>query len=167
MVNYLSLFEKIARNAVEISEPQEEKLPTLHPFESRNIHPKLPSKVLSLFDDGHYEQSTFEAYKFVDNVIKKISGESKSGRDLMMNVFKEPAPKIKLTPCKNTSETDEQEGYKFLFAGSMMAIRNPRAHENDLGDDPDTCLDHLSFASILLRRLEKAGYEISTRKPGS
>ena len=37
----------------------------LHPFETRNIHPDLPSKVRSLFDDGYGEQSVFEAFKFV------------------------------------------------------------------------------------------------------
>lgn len=39
-----------------------------------------------------------------------------------------------------------------------MAIRNPRGHEVDLGADPDTCLDHLAFASLLLRRLERSGF---------
>ena len=49
--------------------------------------------------------------------------------------------------------------FRFVFAGSMWAIRNPRGHEFDVIDDPDTCLDHLSFVSMLLRRLEQAGYK--------
>jgi hypothetical protein len=59
----------------------------------------------------------------------------------------------------SVSEKDEQKGYQFLFAGSILAIRNPRGHEYALVDSPDTCLDHLGFASQLLRRLEKSGYK--------
>jgi hypothetical protein len=37
----------------------------------------------------------------------------------------------------------------------VLAIRNPRGHEYAVKDDPDTCLDHLSLVSLLLRRVEK------------
>lgn len=66
---------------------------------------------------------------------------------------------LQLTPLSTTSEINEQEGYKFLFGGCIWAIRNPRGHEVSVKDDPDTCLDHLSFVSMLLRRLEQAGYK--------
>jgi len=72
----------------------------------------------------------------------------------MMAVFSVDTPKIKLTPLSNNSEIDEQKGYQFLFSGAVMAIRNPRGHEIEINDDPDTCLDHLAFASMLLRRLD-------------
>ena len=77
---------------------------------------------------------------------------------LMMQVFDEAKPSLRLTPLTNASEIDEQKGYRFLFSGAVMAIRNPRGHEVNLNDDVDTCLDHLAFASLLLRRLEQAGY---------
>ncbi|HEY0590867.1 MAG TPA: TIGR02391 family protein [Thermoanaerobaculia bacterium] len=51
-----------------------------------------------------------------------------------------------------------QKGYRFVFAGGVLAIRNPRGHEYDVTDDPDTCLDHLSFVSMLLRRFAQAGF---------
>lgn len=35
-----------------------------------------------------------------------------------------------------------------------MAIRNPRGHEFGLQETPDQCLDHISLASLLLRRLD-------------
>jgi uncharacterized protein (TIGR02391 family) len=76
----------------------------------------------------------------------------------MMQVFAESSPAIKLTPNSTTSEKDEQKGYQFLFAGSILVIRNPRGHEYSLKDSPDLCLDHLALASLLLRRLETAGY---------
>jgi hypothetical protein len=34
------------------------------------------------------------------------------------------APKIQLTPCTSMTERDEQKGYRFLFAGAAVGIRN-------------------------------------------
>jgi uncharacterized protein (TIGR02391 family) len=78
----------------------------------------------------------------------------------MMAVFSETFPLLKLNPCGTASEKDEQKGFQFLFAGSMMAIRNPRGHEYAVHDSPDECLDHLALASLLLRRLQAAGHKI-------
>jgi uncharacterized protein (TIGR02391 family) len=76
----------------------------------------------------------------------------------MHRAFSETSPLIQLTPLKTESEVDEQRGYRFLFAGSIVAIRNPRGHELTLPDTPDQCLDHLGLASALLRRLEQSGF---------
>ena len=103
-------------------------------------------------------EATFETFKFVDKVVQKHSKISESGMKLMMQVFDEAKPCLSLTPLTNASEIDEQKGYRFLFSGAVMAIRNPRGHEVNLNDDVDTCLDYLAFASLLLRRLEQAGY---------
>ena len=73
----------------------------------------------------------------------------------MMQAFPEASPKIKLTELSTISEIDEQKGYQFIFAGSVMAIRNPRGHEYSVADTPDECLDHLSLASLLKRRLDR------------
>lgn len=133
--------------------------PSPHPFDSRNIHPSLPVKVKKLFDDGHFAESTFLAFKFLDKTVEKHSKVAESGFKLMMASFDENKPILKLTPLKTSSEKDEQHGYRFIFAGGVLAIRNPRGHEYAVADDPDTCLDHLCFVSMLLRRLEQAGYK--------
>jgi uncharacterized protein (TIGR02391 family) len=78
----------------------------------------------------------------------------------MMTVFSETNPVIRLTRLTNDSERSEQEGYKFIFSGVMMAVRNPRGHEYTIKDTLDNCLDHLSFVSVLFRRLEAAGVTI-------
>ena len=165
MPSSLERFEAIARALAKLprrepaTQPASET-PSLHPFDSRNIHPALPPNVRELFDDGHYPQATFEAFKYLDKTVEKHSGLlNDTGKDLMMKAFKEDAPKIKLTPLITKSEQNQQEGYKFLFAGGIIAIRNPRGHEHSVVDNPDLCLDHLSFVSMLLRRLEEAGYK--------
>lgn len=150
-------FERIVRLASQYTyEPVTEPSDT-HPFAERGIHEGLPMVVRKLFDNSHYAQATFEAFKFLDKKIAKFAKSSQSGCKLMMAAFSESNPLIKLNSLSNTSERDEQKGYQFLFAGSVMAIRNPRGHEFDIKDAPETCLDHLTFVSMLMRRLEEAG----------
>jgi uncharacterized protein (TIGR02391 family) len=133
----------------------------LHPFDLRNIHPKLPRKTRKLFDDGHFSEATFLATKYIDNCIKKLSKISnKSGYDLMMTAFNEERGPLKMNALRSQSEKDEQVGIKFLFTGVSSALRNPRGHEVDLPESVDQCLDNLSVISFLLRKLEEAGYSL-------
>lgn len=154
----LEAFELIVRRAKLFDSGESHDTTNLHPFDQRNIHPKLPAKVRKLFDDGHCAEATFEAFKYVDKTIQKVSKTNESGYKLMMRAFNENNPLIQLTDLKSASEIDEQKGYSFLFSGAVMAIRNPRGHDVDMSDDPDVCLDHLALASLLLRRLEQGGF---------
>src|SRR5947207_5737605 len=89
-------------------------VPSLHPFDERNIHPDLPAKVRELFDDGHYPEATEHAFKYLDKEVQKHSGlTTQSGFKLMMAAFDGAAPKMKLNGLGTTSEKDEQEGYRF------------------------------------------------------
>jgi uncharacterized protein (TIGR02391 family) len=160
----LDIFERVVRStgaeairapaaSAEITEQEEP-----HPFDTRNIHPDLPARVRKLFDDGHWEQSVFEAFKFIEKDVKRISGiRGKTGYQLMMDAFNENSPQVQLNGLATESEIDEQKGFKFLFAGAATGIRNPRGHEVDIGDTPDDALDYLALASLLLRRMDAAG----------
>lgn len=153
MNNSLREFEKFTRISGELSVFVDESIKYSHPFDERNIHPEISTISLKLFDDGHYSQATFEAFKYLDNKVKNISGLNESGYKLMMAAFADVNPKIKLTALNTSSEKDEQLGYKHIFAGAMSAIRNPRGHDINI-DSIDRCLDHLTIASVLLRRLD-------------
>lgn len=161
MTGSLDRFERVVRSiAVEVVEPHvktaEQEEP--HPFDARNIHPDLPTKVRKLFDDGYWEQSVFEAFKFIEKEVKRISGvRGRTGYNLMMDAFNENSPKVRLNRLASESEIDEQKGFKFIFTGAATGIRNPRGHEVDIGDTPDEALDYLALASLLLRRLDAAG----------
>jgi uncharacterized protein (TIGR02391 family) len=159
MNDVLLQFEHIVREANLYTAARSGPTGGLHPFDERNIHSSLAHIVRDLFDNGHYAQCTFEAYKFLDKEVQRLSGATETGYKLMMQVFAVEAPQIKLTTLSTTSEKDEQKGFQFIFAGSSLAIRNPRGHEYSVIDTPDKCLDHLSLASLLLRRLEEAGYK--------
>lgn len=158
MHKMLATFEAIARSSTTLAYAEPPLKEVLHPFEIRNLSSMLPLDVRRLFDNGPYSQATFEAYKYVDQQVARIAGIEQSGYKLMMAAFSPTSPIIHLTPCATKSEIDEQNGYQFIFAGSAMAIRNPRAHQYAVKDSPDDCLDHLSLASMLVRRLEVAGF---------
>lgn len=159
----LEQFERVVRGlaaarpeptpvTLDIDEPDDP-----HPFETRNIHPDLPKKVRQLFDDGHCDHAVFEALKYIEKEVKRLSGlRGKTGYALMMDAFNEASAKVPLNALVTESEIDEQRGYKCIFAGASAGIRNPRGHEVDVRDTPDEALDYLALTSLLLRRLDAA-----------
>lgn len=125
-------------------------------FDELRFHPLIIRSSGSLFKSGHYSQAIFEAYKAINNYVKEKSGRGKlDGKDLMAKVFREDNPIIKLNELKTTSDKDEQEGFKFLFMGAMVGIRNPKAHDSIIHSDPIRALEYLSFASLLMRRIDE------------
>jgi uncharacterized protein (TIGR02391 family) len=160
MESDLAAIERAARAAHRIDESAD-ALAAEHPFTQRNIHPSIVRLAQGLFDDAHYPQASFEALKFVGSEVQRLSGLDKSGVALMMSAFGGDDPPLRLTPLSTQSDKDEQEGFKFLFASAMAGLRNPRGHEYSIKDDVGTCLDHLGFASMLLRKLEAAGQKLS------
>ena len=158
----LSAFERVARRAHLFSDEEVKLGPVDHPFDTRNIHSALPEHIRMLFDDGHYSQATFEAFKYLDKEVARISKLGQTGYKLMMSAFQDQSPAIVLSDLATESGKDEQKGYQFIFSGSVMAVRNPRGHEYKIRDSIDECLDYLSLVSLLLRRIEKAGYSIES-----
>src|SRR5690349_13409601 len=145
MSSSLSKFEEIVRRATLFTEAKGAQAANADPFDDRNLHPDLPPDTRTLFDNGHFPQATFEAFKFVDEEMQRISKSSLFGKDLMMKVLGGEPPQVKINPGMTKTEKSEQEGFKFLFAGAMLGIRNPRGHKTRIVDDPDTCLDQLSL----------------------
>ena len=144
MIEALSVFERVVRETGDAGQYTVVEPFGVHPFDERNIHSDISSVSINLFDDGHYAQATFEAFKYLDNQVKLISGLEETGFSLMMQAFNEGAPKILLTDLVSMSEKDEQKGFRYVFAGAMSGVRNPRAHDNKT-DSIDVSLDHLSL----------------------
>lgn len=110
-----------------------------------------------LFASGFYNQAVAEAFKAVDNYVRdKTELSSKNGSALMENAFSPKKPKLIWSERKTTSEKNEQEGYQRLFAGAMLAIRNPTTHEFDWVDSPDLALELLVFAQHLMRKAKES-----------
>jgi hypothetical protein len=105
MLDPLAQLERIARQAHQYSHAERASAATTeHPFVARDIHERFPAKVRELFDDGHYAEATFAAYEYSDQEVQRLSALPKTGEGLMMEAFKEDAPKIQLTPSTTMTE---------------------------------------------------------------
>ncbi|MDE2993001.1 MAG: TIGR02391 family protein, partial [Chloroflexota bacterium] len=113
--------------------------------------------VAGLYEDGHYSQAVFEAFKFVGNLVKSESREpSRDGAKLMYRVFSEDKPILALSDLATESGKNEQAGYMQIFAGVMTGIRNPRAHESGWTDSKSDALRLLSLADHLVMKIRSA-----------
>ena len=119
------------------------------------IHPEIERAVAKLFRDGHYANAVEDACKVLDGLVKIRSGRyDLSGTELMQNVFSPKNPVLKFSDLQTQTEQSEQQGMMFLYAGAMLALRNPRAHEI-IEDDPEKALEYIAFLSLLAKSLDK------------
>ena len=108
-----------------------------------------------LFVDGHYSSAVENAFKCLNNAVKEKSGLSQAdGDSLMREAFSAKSPILKFNSFQSQSDVSEQRGYMQIFAGVMAGIRNPRAHEHEIVDDPEVALEMLIIANHLMRKLE-------------
>jgi len=138
---------------------KKEQLSGIDLYDELVINKSLRKCTEKLFRDGHHARAVEEAYKYIDNYVKRKADlvlSDLTGASLMQTVFSPKKPKLKLNEGVNTSEQNEQLGYMHMFAGSMTGIRNPRAHEADWEDTEHRALQLLSFANHLIERVSMA-----------
>ena len=132
-------------------------------LKKRGIHSIIIQVSDKLFSNGHYSQAIFEAFKAVNLQVKKKSGLSHlDGKNLMSQAFKLSSPRLRWTDLKTDSDNDEQEGFMFLYMGAIVGIRNPKAHDHIILKDEIIALEYLSFASLLMKRIDEAIVDKST-----
>lgn len=119
----------------------------------------FPSKVQSLFDDGHFAEAAFTAAKYFDRLVQRAARSHATGKDLMMQAFREAGPLIQISDTTTETGRSQQEGMKFLAAGSILFVRNPRGHEVEIPDSAEDCLDYLGIFATLVRVLARAGFQ--------
>ncbi|MBQ8174706.1 MAG: TIGR02391 family protein [Clostridia bacterium] len=130
--------------------------PSVDFFDQLITDKALRKTVEKLYRDGHHARAVEEAYKFIDNLVKRTAKQSETnltGSKLMTAVFSGNAPILKINAGESTSERDEQIGYMQIFSGCMTGIRNPRAHECDWEDSEQRALQLLVWANHLVERI--------------
>jgi len=121
-----------------------------------NIHPELIKGIGKLFQDGHYANAVEDACKILENFVKIRSMRlDSSGTELMHLVFSPNNPILTFNDLQTETDKSEQQGMMFLYAGAMLALRNPRAHSLRV-DDPENALDLILFINLLLKSLDNA-----------
>ncbi len=122
------------------------------------IHPSIARVSRSRFETNHYADSIESALKEINSCVKNIfkveTGKELDGAQLMYNAFPIKNPVIKFNQLTTESEQNIQEGYMHIFAGAMIGIRNPKAHEN-VTIDRMRAIHLLFLSSLLMYKLDE------------
>ncbi|HMJ70909.1 MAG TPA: TIGR02391 family protein [Cyclobacteriaceae bacterium] len=98
------------------------------------IHPAIKDVSMEKFLDGYFSDAVLSAFKEINDKVKKeyhnVVGKEEDGTSLMRKAFAHQSPVFRLTDLSSESNKNIQQGYMDIFAGVMMAIRNPIAHAN-------------------------------------
>ena len=143
--------EGLAIGQVEIPRDTAELANSL--FDKMQFHPKVVEASRELFKDGHYRDAIYRAFVEVVNFVKRKAKSQFDGKKLMSTVFNPDNPIIRLNPLETQTDKDEQEGFMYLFMGAVQGIRNPKAHENIIQDNPYIALQLIGFANLLIETI--------------
>jgi uncharacterized protein (TIGR02391 family) len=110
----------------------------------------IPINVKILFNDMHYAESIFEAFKYLEVSVRNKSGLTDLyGMDLMKKAF----GKSGILKNNNIPE-GEQVAQMELFSGAIGFIKNPKSH-NIVTISKDKAIELLYLANYLLRVLSE------------
>jgi uncharacterized protein (TIGR02391 family) len=166
---------ELARALQEIAPPPEPELEVpgeppplvadpLGLFDQIVTDPELVGVVRSLFEDGYYALAVEEATKFLNYLVKDRSGSALDGAKLMSTVFSKDKPILRLSDLKTQSKIDQQIGYGLILQGTMIGVRNPRAHEHAYLDEPHNALEILALCNHVVRIIRSATRTRARRK---
>lgn len=125
-------------------------------FDALDLHPAIGRAAIKLFHDGHYANAVEDACKALDGLVQDKSGRPDlSGTDLMKTVFSAKNPTLRFSDLATETERSEQEGMMYLYAGAMLALRNPRAHKL-IEDSHEQALEYIGFLNLLANSLGRS-----------
>lgn len=125
------------------------------------LHPDIQRVSEKLYRDGSYAEAACNAFIEINARIKKLyqmlcpdDTNPPDGQALMNKVFADKEPVIETADRSTQTGRDIHTGTRFLFAGAMAALRNPKSHENNtIGKDD--AMRRLIFASMLMFRIDE------------
>ncbi|MGH3800116.1 MAG: TIGR02391 family protein [Pseudonocardiaceae bacterium] len=126
---------------------QEVTTPTLH---------SMMSAALALVEEGRMSEAVLEALRLVDERVRSLTGSNDPGPTLMESVFSAQPPPLDITTTTGPAAEDEREGFRFLFIGAMLGLRDPHSTGRTVAATVDETWEYLAVASMLMRRLDRA-----------
>jgi uncharacterized protein (TIGR02391 family) len=121
--------------------------------------PDIRKVSLPRFKDEHYADAVSAAFKALNSQVraeyKRQTRRDLDGTPLMESAFSPKSPVFKLADLNTPSGENIQQGFQRLFAGSMIGIRNPHAHEN-LTLDFAEAKHFLYLADLLMKKFKDA-----------
>lgn len=148
---------KFIKQAESLSEAEKRASSIRQKLISHGVHTKvLEYCTAELVGDDAFH-GVLEACKGLFAHIRKLTGLTSDGSQLIDDAFGEPKPLLALNSLRTQTERNEQKGLMLLLKGCTSAFRNPTAHEPRIlwaGTDNDA-LDSLIFISMLHKKIDK------------
>ena len=132
----------------------QEKSRFLEILESLGLHETVQEAAHDLFKDGHYKDAVRNGFAAMNNFVKNrcASDTDLDGLPLMEAAFSTNQPLLTINSGGSQSERDERAGMLGLARGSILAVRNPLTHDDDIElSDPYVALEYLSLASLVCK----------------
>jgi uncharacterized protein (TIGR02391 family) len=129
-------------------------------LKERHVHPDVFRFCRAELVEHNYFHAVLEASKSVSAKIRKRTGLTSDGNDLVNQAFtlKQNMPPLAFNALRTESERSAHVGYAHFARGVVAAFRNPGAHdpkvEFPLGEED--ALDMLATISMVHRRLDEA-----------
>lgn len=151
------LIEELENHPDDILDPNALPSAGAWDFYFKVMHSEVCRVAKKKFTDGHYADSVETAFKEFNCQVqiyhKTMTGIELDGKDLMLQSFNDKGT-IRLDDLSTKTGQSIQEGYRFIAAGAMSAIRNPKAH-GVVNISPERALHFLYLASLLFQKFDE------------
>ncbi len=119
------------------------------------LHPTM-STALALVEEGRRSEAILEALRLIEEQIQVMTASQDSGHTLMEAAFGARSPQLDITTITGPAAADEREGFRLLFTGAVLGLRDPHSIERAVPATVDETMEYLAVASMLMRRLDRA-----------
>ena len=120
--------EKVVKSET-LTEAQRRSASLIAQVQSRKMHPKILEYCRAELFENDYYDVVFESIKGIYDTIRKLSGTTSDGAQLLADVFAIKTPMLLINDLKNESEESAHKGFSSLLLGLYGHFRNPVAHE--------------------------------------
>ena len=125
------------------------------------VHPRIARVAMDLYDNGHYANAVEDAFIEINDRVKRVfhivrpNDRVPDGVAVINEVFSIKNPIIRICDLTNETGKNTQQGYMQMLAGAMSALRNPKAHSNDIVLSKEEAMRRLMFASMLMYKIDE------------
>ncbi len=124
----------------------------------RKVHPDVLQFCRAELLQNNYFHAVFEATKSVAEKLRRRTGLTSDGADLVDKAFAVGAPLLAINTLRTETEQSEQKGFGNLVKGMFGTFRNVTAHAPKVTwpISEQDALDLLSLVSYIHRRIDAA-----------
>lgn len=149
---------KVSQAATTIREAEQRADALKQKLYSREVHIDVLKFCRAELLEDNYFYAVFETTKSVADKIRKLSGLTTDGGELIEKAFAISQPILIINELQTETEKSEHKGFANLLKGFFGMFRNTTAHAPRIHWEikEEDALDIMSLASLCHRRLDQA-----------